>query len=139
MIKSFHPVDFRKQDYFFFWPKVARLPLLLQSSEHLYLSLQVCNFIKKKLQHKCFPVNFAIFKNIFLIEHLRWLLLFFLAQFLILLCLMFYNFWQKLYEHIYLLGHSKSTFTQNYQFLNAQPPPCLLLFVLSNFLFHEFL
>ena len=35
-----------------------------------------CNFIKKRLQHSCFPVKFSkFFKNIFSIEHLRWLLL----------------------------------------------------------------
>ena len=34
------------------------------------------NFIKKKLQHRCFPVNIAkFFKDSFFIEHIRWLLL----------------------------------------------------------------
>ena len=33
--------------------------------------LQACNFIKKKIQHRYFPVNFAKkFKNIFFTEHL---------------------------------------------------------------------
>ena len=37
-----------------------------------------CNFkIKKRLWHRCFPVNFAKFlRTPFLIEHLRWLLLY---------------------------------------------------------------
>ena len=35
-----------------------------------------CNFIKKRLQHRCFPVKFAIFLRIsFFTEHLRWMLL----------------------------------------------------------------
>ena len=38
--------------------------------------LKACNFIKKRLQHWCFPVNIAkLFKNSFFIEHLWWLLL----------------------------------------------------------------
>ena len=33
-------------------------------------------FMKKKLQHRCFPLNFAKFSSAALfIEHLRWLLL----------------------------------------------------------------
>ena len=35
-----------------------------------------CNFIKRRLGHKCFPVSFAnIYKNTFLTENVRWLLL----------------------------------------------------------------
>ena len=39
--------------------------------------LKACNFIiKKRLQHRCFPVKFVKFvKTLFFIEHLRWLLL----------------------------------------------------------------
>ena len=34
------------------------------------------NFIKKRLWHRCFPVNFTKFlRTLFLTEHLRWLLL----------------------------------------------------------------
>ena len=37
-------------------------------------SLQTYNFIKKRLQHGCFPVNIAKFlRRAFLIEHLPWL------------------------------------------------------------------
>ena len=35
--------------------------------------LTACNFIKKRLQRRCFPVNIEIFKSSFFIEHLRWL------------------------------------------------------------------
>ena len=36
----------------------------------------ICNFIKKRLQHRCFPVKFGkFFKNIFFTEYLRWLFL----------------------------------------------------------------
>ena len=38
--------------------------------------LKAFNIFKKKLQHRCFPVNIAKFlKTAFFIEHLRWLLL----------------------------------------------------------------
>ena len=37
---------------------------------------QACNFIKKRLQHKCVPVTLATFlRTTFFTEHLRWLLL----------------------------------------------------------------
>ena len=40
------------------------------------IKLQVCNFIKKRLWHRCFPVNFAKFlRSPLLTKHLRWLLL----------------------------------------------------------------
>ena len=130
MIKSFHPVNFRKQDYFSFWPKVAGLLLLLKSSEHLYLNLQVCNFIKKRLQHKCFPVNFAIFKNIFLMEHLRWLLLFFLAQFLILIL---FNVLRLLAEVIwtYLLIRPFKKYLHSKLSIFERSAPALFAFIRS--------
>ena len=38
--------------------------------------LKAFNFIKKRLQHRCFPVNYAkSLTPVFLIEHLWWLLL----------------------------------------------------------------
>ena len=38
--------------------------------------LQVCNFVKKRLQYKSFPLKFAKFlRTTFFTEHLRWLLL----------------------------------------------------------------
>ena len=37
--------------------------------------LQACIFIKKRLQHTCFPVNITkCLRAAFFIEHLRWLL-----------------------------------------------------------------
>ena len=40
-------------------------------------NLFLIQFIKKKLQHRCFPVNIAKFlRTTFFIEHLRWLLLY---------------------------------------------------------------
>ena len=40
---------------------------------------QACNFIKERLQHRCFPVKFAKFlRTPFFKEHLRWLLLYIL-------------------------------------------------------------
>ena len=40
------------------------------------LGLEPCKYIKRRLQHRCFPVNIAKFlKTAFSIEHLWWLLL----------------------------------------------------------------
>ena len=37
---------------------------------------KACKFIKKRLQHRCFPVNIAnILRTSFSIEYLQWLLL----------------------------------------------------------------
>ena len=39
------------------------------------IGLQACNIIKKRLQHRCFPVNIAKFlRTAFSTEQLRWLL-----------------------------------------------------------------
>ena len=44
--------------------------------------LQTCNFIKKRLQQRCFPVNTAKFlRTVFFIEHLWWPLLPFTSTF----------------------------------------------------------
>ena len=41
-----------------------------------YPGLKACNFIKKRLQHRCFPVKFAkLLRTPFFTEHIRWLLL----------------------------------------------------------------
>ena len=38
------------------------------------LQVQACNFIKKRLWHRCFPMNFVKFlRTPFLTEHIRWL------------------------------------------------------------------
>ena len=40
------------------------------------VGLEACNFIKKRLQDRCFPVNTAKFSRThFFTEHLRWLFL----------------------------------------------------------------
>ena len=44
-------------EFFFLFNKVA--------------ALQACNIIKKRLQHKRFPVNFAKFLRTYFEEHLR--------------------------------------------------------------------
>ena len=44
--------------------------------KHLCQSLMPATLIKKRLWHRCFPVNFAKFlRTPFLTEHLQWLLL----------------------------------------------------------------
>ena len=45
------------------------------------IKLQACNFLKKRLQHRDFPVKFVKFlKTSFFTDHLRWLLLLFLKE-----------------------------------------------------------
>ena len=49
---------------------------VLESLFNKYAGLKACNFIKKRLQHRFFPVKFAKFlRTPFLTEHVRWLLL----------------------------------------------------------------
>ena len=53
---------------------------MLESLFNNIVGLKACNFIKKRLQHRCFPLNIAKFlKTAFFIEHLYWLLLFMLV------------------------------------------------------------
>ena len=50
--------------------------LRLHVKTSLATVLKACNFIKKRLQHGCFPVNIPkVLETIFFIEQLRWLLL----------------------------------------------------------------
>ena len=52
-----------------------RIPVL-ESLFNNVVGLQDCNFIKKRFQHRYFPVNFAKFlRTPSFIEHLWWLLL----------------------------------------------------------------
>ena len=44
---------------------------MLKSLFNKFISLQVCNFTKKRLQHRRFPVNIANFKNNYFEKHLR--------------------------------------------------------------------
>ena len=48
---------------------------MLESLLKKVAGLNVCNFIKKRLWHRCFPVKFATFQRISsFTEHLWWLL-----------------------------------------------------------------
>ena len=44
-----------------FWRKAALKIYAEFTGKHLCWSLQACNFIKKRLQYRCFPVNFGKF------------------------------------------------------------------------------
>ena len=44
---------------------------MLESLFNKFIGLQVCNFTKKRLQHKLFPVNIVNFKNTYFEKHLR--------------------------------------------------------------------
>ena len=49
---------------------------MLESVFNNVAGLKVWGFIKKRLQHSCFPKNVTkLLRTAFLIEHLRWLLL----------------------------------------------------------------
>ena len=49
----------------------------LESLFNKVAGLEACNFIKKRIQQRCFPVKFAkLFKTPFFTEHLQWLLLY---------------------------------------------------------------
>ena len=48
---------------------------VLESRFNKAAGLKACIFIKKRLQHMCFPVNFAkVLRTLIFKEHLRWLL-----------------------------------------------------------------
>ena len=49
---------------------------MCQISFNKVSGLKACNFIEKRLQHRCFPMKFAKFlRTPFFTEYLRWLLL----------------------------------------------------------------
>ena len=49
---------------------------VFESLLNKYAGLKVCNFIKERLQYRCFPMKFTTFLRIpFFTEHIRWLLL----------------------------------------------------------------
>ena len=53
-----------------------RKTLALESLFHKVAGLKDCKFIKRRLQHRCFPVKFPKFlRTAIFTEHLRWLLL----------------------------------------------------------------
>ena len=45
--------------------------LVLKSLLNKVAGRKTCNFIKKRLQHRCFPVNFGKFIKTYFEEHLR--------------------------------------------------------------------
>ena len=50
---------------------IHRKTSVLESLFNKFIGLQVCNFAKKRLQHRRFPVNIANFKNNYFGKHLR--------------------------------------------------------------------
>ena len=50
---------------------IHRKTSVLESLFNKFIGLQVCNFTKKRLQHKLFPVNIVNFKNTYFEKHLR--------------------------------------------------------------------
>ena len=62
-------------------PNIHRKTPVLDSLFNKVAGLQISNFIKKWLQHRCFPVNVANFlRTVFCIEHPRCLLLYLLER-----------------------------------------------------------
>ena len=73
ILSEFIHVDLQKQPPEVFFKKAAPKNFIIFTEEHLFWSLfliKTCNFINKRLQHRCFPVNIAkllrlpILKNI---------------------------------------------------------------------------
>ena len=57
---------------------IHRKMSVLESLFSKITSLEACNFIKNRLQHRCFPVNIAEFLiKLFFKEHYWWLLLYY--------------------------------------------------------------
>ena len=55
---------------------------MLESLLEKVAGLQTCNFIKKRLENRCFSVKFdKLFRTAFSTERFRWLLLDFLSVF----------------------------------------------------------
>ena len=50
---------------------IHRKTSVLESLFNKFIGLQACNFTKKRLQHRRFPVNIANFKNTYFEKHLR--------------------------------------------------------------------
>ena len=72
--RSSHPQMFFKMDILKYFRNIHRKTTVLDSLFNKIAGLQACNFSKKSLQHRCFPVNNEEFlKTTFFIEHLRWL------------------------------------------------------------------
>ena len=64
------------------WRNIRRKTPALESLFNKVPVLQACNFIKMKLQQRCFPANIAKFlRTAFFIEHFRYLLLPFMTTF----------------------------------------------------------
>ena len=56
--------------------KFHRKAPVLESLFNKVIGLKACNVIKRRLQHRCFPVNFQKFlKALFFTERFQWLLL----------------------------------------------------------------
>ena len=65
-----------KKDVFKIFCNIHRRTLILESLFNKVGDLKPSNFIKNRLQRRCFPVNIVkFFRVTFFIEHLRWLLL----------------------------------------------------------------
>ena len=74
--------SFQKQPFLKF-RNFHRKTHLLVSHFNDMAGLHACIFIKKRLEHRCFPVNTAKFlRTTFFTEHLWWLLLSFIKAFL---------------------------------------------------------
>ena len=66
----------KKSGIYKFTDIVGKIPVL-ESVFDVFPDLRVCNFITKKLLHRCFPVTLAKFlRKPFLTGHLRWMLLY---------------------------------------------------------------
>ena len=72
----------QKQPYAYVLQKRCFQNYAIFIGKRLCWNLFLINFIKKRLQHRCFPMNIAkLLRKGFFIEHLQWLLLVFITTF----------------------------------------------------------
>ena len=78
------------------------------------LQTEACNFIKKRLWHRCFPANFVKFlRKPFLKEHLWWLLLKILFFYFFFLCIIFFFIsLKKVWKFGYLVFFARINFRE---------------------------
>ena len=76
VLKLLHWINDRKQPFADVLQNRCSLKLRSIHRETLGKHLKACNFTKKRLQHRGFPVNIVkILRTAIFIEHIRWLLL----------------------------------------------------------------
>ena len=76
IFRSSHPEMFCKKGVYANFAKLTGKHLCQSLFSNKVTDLRPATLLKKRLWHRCFPMNFAKFtRTLFFTEHLRWLLL----------------------------------------------------------------